>query len=217
MGPSNGFIRKLNDSCITLALQRVRPSLTAQTHLCKDGSSSLSCSGSLVLGITPMMVLFSEVPFSSLLLTNCMFLAVSTLILMVEPGNSTPSWVHNKGSRLGIWIPLLDDILQGKRLKFKTTNRSKLRCKERLHRMTNWDKWKQDGSWNYGKCSRTILVCCANGNAYFLWNPAECSQMYTVFSLFVVCLLKYAFGTHLQNQERTGKIWDCRKRRPGSI
>ncbi len=139
--PSNCFIRKVNDSCITPALQRLLtlPSPTAQTHLCKDGSSSLSCSGSLVLGITPMMVLFSEVPFSSLLLTNCMFLAVSTLILIVEPGNSTPSWVHSKGSRLGIWIPLLDDILQGleRRLKFITTNRSELRCKERLHRMTN--------------------------------------------------------------------------------
>ncbi len=36
--------------------------------------------------------------------------------------------------------------------------------------------------------------------------------MYTVFSLFVVCLLKYASGTHFQSQERTGKIWDGRDR-----
>lgn len=143
--PSKCFITKLNGSCITLALQRV---LTAQTHLCKDGSSSLSCSGSLVLGITPMMVLFSEVPFRSLLLTNCMFLAVSTLILMVEPGNSTPSWVHSKGSRLGIWIPLLDDILQ--HLKFKTCRCSQLKRKERLHRMTNRDKWKQEAGTTAG-------------------------------------------------------------------
>lgn len=65
--------------------------LPAGTDLCKEGSSSLSCSGSLVLGITPMMVLFSEVPFSTLLLTSCMFLAESTLILIVEPGKTTPS------------------------------------------------------------------------------------------------------------------------------
>lgn len=84
------MVSKLNDSCITGPAAGLTV-LTAPTHLCKDGSSSLSCSGSLVLGIIPMMVLFSEVPFSSLLFTNCMFLAVSTPILMVEPGNSTPS------------------------------------------------------------------------------------------------------------------------------
>lgn len=183
-------------SCITLNLQRAW-----QTHLCKDGSSSLSCSGSLVLGTIPMMVLFSEVPFSSLLFTNCMFLAVSTLILMVEPGNSTPSWVHSKGSRVGIWIPLLDDIVQklDRRLKFKACIRSELGCKERLHRMTNWDKWKQE----VGTTACTLEQFLeSKRKRLLLWKHADCCQMYTVFSLFVVCFLSFTLGTRFQKKKR---------------
>lgn len=71
-------------------------------YLCSVGRSSASCSGSLVFGITPIMVLFSEVPFNSRWLTKCMFRGESTLNLTVEPGRSTPSWVRSKGRRLGI-------------------------------------------------------------------------------------------------------------------
>ena len=83
-------------------LQVVETANESQIYPCKVGRGSLSCSGSLVFGITPMIVLFNEVPFSSLLLTSCMFLGVSTLILIVEPGKSTPSWVSKRGRRLGI-------------------------------------------------------------------------------------------------------------------
>ena len=71
-------------------------------NLCRDGRFSVSFSGSLVLGITPMMVLFNEVPFNNLLFTSCMFPGVSTLIRIVEPGKSTPSWVNSNGKRVGI-------------------------------------------------------------------------------------------------------------------
>lgn len=74
------------------------------------GSGSESCSGSLVLGITPMMVLFREVPFSSRWPTSCMFRGESTLNRTVEPGRSTPSWVSSSGRRFGIWIPPAEAI-----------------------------------------------------------------------------------------------------------
>lgn len=82
-------------------------------YLCKAGRSSVSCSGSLVLGITPMMVLFNEVPFSSRCFTRCIFRGESTLTLTVEPGRSTPSWVSSSGRRLGILIPPPEDIVEG--------------------------------------------------------------------------------------------------------
>lgn len=147
-----------------------------------------------------MIVLFSEVPFSSLLFTNCMFLAVSTLILMVEPGNSTPSWVHSRGSRLGIWIPLLDDIVQklDRRLKFKTCIRSELGCKERLHRMTIWDKWKQE----VGTTACTLeQFLQSKRKRLLLWNHADCCQMYTVFSLFVV-FTQFYFGDFTKKKKK---------------
>lgn len=81
-------------------------------YLCNVGRSSVSCSGSLVLGITPMMVLFSEVPFSSRSRTRCMFRGESTLNLTVEPGRRTPSWVSSNGRRLGIWIAPPETIIQ---------------------------------------------------------------------------------------------------------
>lgn len=53
-----------------------------------------------------MMVLRSEVPFSSRLRTSCMLRGESTLVRMVEPGSSTLSCVSSSGSRVGIWIAL---------------------------------------------------------------------------------------------------------------
>lgn len=61
-----------------------------------------------MLGMTPMMVLLSEVPFRSRLRTSCMLRGESTLVRMVEPGSSTPSWVSSSGRRLGIWMALPD-------------------------------------------------------------------------------------------------------------
>lgn len=58
------------------------------------------------MGMTPMIVLRSEVPFSSRLRTSCMLRGESTLVRMVEPGSRTPSWVSSSGRRLGIWIAL---------------------------------------------------------------------------------------------------------------
>lgn len=94
---------------------RVNPQKATQLqvhYLCNVGRSSVSCSGSLVLGITPMMVLFSEVPFSSRSRTRCMFRGESTLNLTVEPGRRTPSWVSSNGRRLGIWIAPPETIVQ---------------------------------------------------------------------------------------------------------
>ena len=96
--------------CITGITFCIRCVITGWPYLCKGERSSVSWSGSLVFGITPMMVLFNEVPFNKRLLTSCMFRGVLTLIRTVEPGNSTPSWVKSRGRRLGIWIPLLDII-----------------------------------------------------------------------------------------------------------
>lgn len=78
----------------------------AGRHLCREGRSSQSEVGSLVLGMTPMMVLLSEVPFRSRLRTSCMLRGESTLVRMVEPGSRTPSWVSSSGRRLGIWMAL---------------------------------------------------------------------------------------------------------------
>lgn len=78
--------------------------VTTDGYLCKAGSSSVCCSGSR-LGITPMMVLFSEVPLSSRCRTSCMFRGESTLKRPVEPGRRTPSWVSSSGRRPGIRIP----------------------------------------------------------------------------------------------------------------
>lgn len=80
-------------------------------YLCSVGSGSESCSGSLVLGITPMMVLFREVPRSSRWLTSCMFRGESTLKRTVEPGSSTPSWLSSSGRRFGICIPPSEAML----------------------------------------------------------------------------------------------------------
>lgn len=97
-----------NDS----AVATVPSYMTKCYYLCNVGRSSVSCSGSLVLGITPMMVLFSEVPLSSRWLTRCMFRGESTLNLTVEPGRSTPSCDSSSGRRLGILIPPSEVIVR---------------------------------------------------------------------------------------------------------
>lgn len=79
-------------------------------YLCNVGRSSALRSGSLVLGITPMIVLLSDVPFNSRWLT-CMFRGESTLKRMVEPGRRTSSWVSSSGRRLGILIPASDAMV----------------------------------------------------------------------------------------------------------
>lgn len=78
-------------------------------HLWSGGSASRSLAGSLVSGMTPMMVLLSDVPFSRRLRTSCMFPGESTLARMVEPGSSTASGVSSSGRRLGIWMALPPD------------------------------------------------------------------------------------------------------------
>ena len=93
-------------------------------YLCKGERSSVSWPGSLVFGITPMMVLFTEVPFNKRLFTSCMFRGVVTLIRTVEPGNSTPSWVRSRGRRLGIWIPVLLDIVRLQRNRWREVFRA---------------------------------------------------------------------------------------------
>lgn len=77
--------------------------------LWSGGRASRSLSGSFVSGITPRMVLLSDVPFSSRLRTSCMFPGESTLARMVEPGSSTASGVNSSGRRVGIWIALPED------------------------------------------------------------------------------------------------------------
>lgn len=80
-------------------------------YLCSGGRSCASLAGSGVLGITPRMVLCSEVPLSRRLRTSCRLRAESTLVRMVEPGRSTPSLVSSSGRRLGIWMGLTDDMV----------------------------------------------------------------------------------------------------------
>lgn len=79
--------------------------------LWSGGSASRSLAGSFVSGMTPRMVLLSDVPFSSRLRTSCMFRGESTLARMVEPGSSTASGVSSSGRRVGIWMALPEDAM----------------------------------------------------------------------------------------------------------
>ena len=89
---------------------RGRAAAGPPAYLCSGGRSCASLAGSGVLGMTPKMVLCSDVPLSSRLRTSCRLRAESTLVRMVEPGSNTPSCVSSSGRRLGIWMGLTDDI-----------------------------------------------------------------------------------------------------------